>query len=107
MKHCTKLFAHSLENLETISIDSDTIEKKCPKCGFKEVLPKSGRNVLFVNTLVQQTKKWAADDNRKELLQPQNVDGSVNDEFTEAYGYNPLDERTKITTPHLQGGLAQ
>lgn len=106
MSQCSDIFAHSLENLETVSIDSKAIVKKCPKCGFSEVLPKSSRNVLFVNTLVQQKKKWAADDNSKELLQPMNLDGSVNDEFTEAYGFNPFDERTKLTTPQVQGGKA-
>lgn len=106
MKHCTELFAHSLQNLETIRIDSQSIEKKCLKCGFKEVVPRSNRNVLFPNNLVMQKKKWAADDNRKELLQPMSADGSVNDEFTEAYGYNPFDNRTKQTTPQIQGGTA-
>lgn len=101
---CNDVFAHSLENLDTISITSKVIVKKCPKCGFREVLPRSNRNVLFVNSLVQQKKKWAADDNRKELLQPMTTDGSVNDDFTEAYGYNPFDERTSLAVPGIQKG---
>lgn len=82
------------------------IVKKCSKCGYTETLPRSQRNIYFVNSLVQQTKKWAADDSKKELLQPMNNDGSVNDDFTEAFGYNPFDERTKAATPKIQGGLA-
>lgn len=105
-QYCTELFAHSLDNLETVAIDSRTITKQCRKCKYQEILPRSNRNVLFVNTLVQQKKKWASDDNRKELIQPMNLDGSINDEFTEAYGYNPFDERTKIATPSVQGGKA-
>ncbi len=106
MSSCTGIYAHSLANLETIAIDSKSITKKCPKCGFEEVLPRSNRNVLFVNNLVMQKKKWAADDNRKELIQPMLETGEVNEEFTEAFGFNPFDERTKLATPKVQGGEA-
>jgi len=103
---CTGLWAHTLSSMETVYIDSKVIHKKCAKCGYLMVLPRSNRNVLFVNTLVQQKKKLAADDTKKELLQPMNKDGSINDEFTEAFGYNPYDDRTKEVTPSFQGGLA-
>lgn len=103
---CKQLFAHSLDNLETIATDSRSITKKCPHCSYEEVLPRSNRSVYFVNNLVMQKKKWASDDNRKELLQPMNNDGSINDDFTEAYGYNPYDKRTELSTPTIQGGKA-
>lgn len=105
-KFCEGLFDHQIDNLETIGIDKFRIHKRCPKCGYEEALPRSRKNVLFTNTLVQQKKKWAYDDNRKEALQPMNPDGSVNDDFTEAYGYNPLDDRTKDKVPRVQGGNA-
>ena len=106
MAVCKGLFVHSIGNLETIEITKTSIKKHCKKCGYIEVLPRSQRNVYFVNDRVQQTKKWAADDNAKELLQPMNQDGSINEDFTEAYGYNPYDERTKEYVPKVQGGLA-
>lgn len=105
-KYCTELFAHSMDKLETVSIDSKSIVKKCPHCDYKETLKRSNSRVLYVNNIAIQKKKWGADDNRKETLQPMNNDGSVNDEFTEAYGYNPFDDRTKLATPEIQGGLA-
>lgn len=103
---CTELFAHSLERMKTVETNIEYIKKMCPKCSYEEVLPHSQRNVLFFNNHVMQTKKWAADDNKKELLQPGNSDGSVNEEFTQAYGFNPFDPTTKATTPKIQGGLA-
>lgn len=106
MESCTGLFDHSIGKLRTVSMTRDEIIKTCDKCKHVEVLPRSNRNIYFVNDRTQQRKKWAVDDNKKELLQPMNQDGSTNDEFTEAYGYNPFDERTKAATPHLQGGLA-
>lgn len=107
IKQCTKLFAHSLDKLETLEINDDFILKKCPRCKYVERLPHSKMNVLYPNNLVMQKKRWAHDDNAKEVLQPLGKDGSVNEEFTEAYGYNPFDERTKATTPRLQGGTAE
>lgn len=107
MKNCKGLFDHSLENLKTLEITKHTITKRCQTCGYSEVLRRSKKNVYFVNNLVFQKKKWAADDNRKELLQPGNIDGSPNEEFTNAYGFNPFDERTKTATPRVQGGLAE
>lgn len=106
-KQCSGLWDHTLDKMETVKVTKDSLTKRCPKCGYSEVLKRSRRSTYFVNNLALQQKKWAADDNTKELLQPMNSDGSVNDEFTEAYGYNPFDERTKIATPRLQGGLAQ
>src|SRR6266568_885020 len=96
---CKGLFDHSIGKLETVKITRTEIHKKCRRCKFSEVLPRSDRAIYFFNTSVQQTKKWAADDNSKELLQPMTKDGAVNDDFTEAYGYNPFDERTKALTP--------
>ncbi len=106
MAVCKGLFVHSIGKLETQEITRTHIVKHCQTCGYKETLPRSERNIYFFNDRTQQRKKWAADDNKKELLQPMNHDGSVNDDFTEAYGYNPFDERTKATTPRLQGGNA-
>lgn len=105
MAACKGLFSHSIEKLETVELTRTKILKRCTKCGYQEALPRSQRNIYFVSDKVNQTKKWAADDNKKELLQPINEDGSTNDDFTEAYGYNPFDERTKATTPRVQGGL--
>lgn len=106
MAVCKKLFSHTIAKLETVKLTKQAIIKRCNKCGYTETLPRSQKNIYFVNDRVQQTKKWAADDNSKQLLQPMNQDGSVNDDFTEAYGYNPFDERTKSTTPRVQGGMA-
>ena len=106
-KFCSGLFAHSLDKLKTEFIDKYFIFKKCPKCNFTEALRRSNKSVLFPNNLLQQKKKWAADDNKKELLQPRLPDGSANPDFTEAFGYNPFDERTKINTPTFQGGEKQ
>ena len=106
-KNCTSLFAHSMENMEMVNITKHLIVKRCPKCGFTETLPRSGRGIYFVNQQVLQKKKWAAEDNKKELLQPLSADGSVNNEFTEAFGFNPMDPRTKLYTPRVQGGLAK
>lgn len=103
---CKGLFDHQIDKLKTTGIDKFRIYKECAKCGYTEALPRSRKNVYFTNTLVQQKKKWAYDDNRKEALQPMNQDGTVNDDFTEAYGYNPLDTRTKDKTPKVQGGAA-
>jgi len=105
-KKCTQLFAHSIDKLETIEVTGRAITKKCRKCGYSETLQRSKHSVLFVNNLVMQKKKWASDDTRKELLQPMNNDGNLNDDFTEAYGFNPYDDRTKSTTPTIQGGMA-
>lgn len=107
MTKCTGLFAHSLDKLETVDINKEAIAKRCKKCGYQEILKHSNRQVIYMNTLVHQKKKWASEDNAKELLQPLNHDGSVNDDFTEAFGYNPFDDKTKELTPRLQGGLAK
>lgn len=104
---CTDLFAHSMDNLVTDRIDNGIIIKRCTKCGLIKKLRHSNRQVYFLNNLVTQKKKWAADDNSRELLQPLDHTGNVNDEFTEAYGFNPFDERTKESTPEIQGGLAK
>lgn len=93
-----------MDRLETISITKEAIHKRCPKCGYHESLPKSRATVRYVNPELKQTKQFAWDDNRKELLQPTMADGSVNDEFTEAYGYNPFDPITESETPKWQGG---
>ena len=103
---CTGLFDHTMQNMETIKITKEAIIKKCPKCEYTETLPRSNRNVLFPNAIAMQKIQWDGDDSRRDMLQPKNVDGSVNEEFTEAYGYNPFDERTKSATPNIQGGLA-
>lgn len=102
---CKGLFAHSIGKLKTVTITRTEIHKCCKKCGYKETLPRSQRIFYFLNNDVTQTKRWAADDNTKELLQPMNMDGSVNDDFTEAYGYNPFDERTKDNVPRVQRGV--
>lgn len=107
MKTCTGLFDHSMENLTTVKMDKGIIIKRCDVCGLIKELPHSNRQVFFLNTLVNQKKKWAANDNARELLQPIDKKGNVNDEFTEAYGFNPFDPRTKATTPEVQGGLAK
>ena len=106
MAVCRGLFAHSIGKLEQVELTRTAIKKRCRKCGYKETFPRSQRNIYFFNDRTQQRKKWAADDNAKELLQPLNPDGSTNDDFTEAYGYNPFDDRTKTNTPKIQGGLA-
>lgn len=103
---CTGLFDHSMDKLETIETSTDSIQKKCAKCGYTEELPRSQRNIIFFNGNLKQTKSFAVDDSRKELLQPLTGDGEVNEDFTAAFGYNPFDERTKKTTPRIQGGLA-
>lgn len=103
---CKGLFVHSIGNLETVEINRTEIKKRCNKCGYSETLPRSQRNIYFFNDKTQQRKKWAADETKKELLQPMKTDGSVNDEFTEAFGYNPFDDRTKANTPRIQGGQA-
>jgi predicted nucleic-acid-binding Zn-ribbon protein len=105
-KKCTGLFAHSLEKMKTAQVTKDYIFKICEKCGFTEVLPHSHKVVYYADSSLAQKKKWAADDNRRELLQPMNKDGSVNDDFTKVYGYNPFDDRTKAFTPKVQGGSA-
>lgn len=104
MKQCEGIYAHSIDSLITVALSTDSIIKKCEKCGFEETLPRSSNRTYFINNLAVQKKKWAADDNRKETLQPMKADGSVNDEFTEAYGYNPFDERTKAAVPNVQKG---
>lgn len=104
---CKGLFDHSLEKLQTVKTTKDYIYKRCRSCGYKEVLPRSGKAVYFTNNLVVQKKKWAAEENKMELLQPLNNDGSINTEFTDAYGFNPFDERTKVATPEIQGGLSK
>lgn len=105
-KYCEDLFAHTLDKMVTIKSDSKFITKKCNVCGFTEQLKRSHGLTLFLNNQVLQNKKWAHDDNKKEALQPLTEKGDVNDDFTEAFGYNPFDDRTKITTPRIQGGLA-
>lgn len=107
-KNCTGVFDHSLESesMSTVDVDKFTLKRKCNRCGFSEILPRSSRQVLFVNQGLLATKKWAADDNAKELLQPLNSDGSTNEDFTMAYGFNPMDDQTKVRTPKLQGGIA-
>lgn len=103
---CKELFAHSMDKLKTIEKTNEHIIKKCPKCKYQEVLKHSNSRVIYMSNLTHQKKKWAAEDNAKELLQPTNPDGSANAEFTEAFGYNPFDSRTKETTPKFQGGKA-
>lgn len=106
MTYCTQLFAHSIDKLETVEKTKDAIFKRCTVCGYTEALKHSNKTVIYINDLVHQKKKWAAEDNAKEILQPTLPDGSANPEFTEAYGYNPFDERTKSATPAFQGGSA-
>lgn len=101
---CQGVFAHSMDKLQTVEVTKYAIYKRCPKCGFEEVLPKSRATVRYVNSELKTTKQFAYDDNRRELLQPLNADGSTNDEFTEAYGYNPFDPLTENETPKWQGG---
>lgn len=90
MKQCTGIFDHSLDKMKTVHIDKDGIVKECSKCGYWERLPRSQQSLYFHGNLIQQKKKWDADDNRKELLQPWLREGGVNPEYTEAYGTNPL-----------------
>lgn len=106
-KKCNELFAHSMDRLETESVDQHRIKKRCAKCGYTETLPRSARGLYFFNNHTLQRKKLASDDNRKELLQPLNNDGSVNKDFTEAYGYNPFDKRTEHVTPEIQKNIRQ
>lgn len=82
----------------------DAIIKRCPKCHYTERLAHSSKNTYFVNNTLLQRKHWAGDDNRKQLLQPLDARGNANEDFTEAFGYNPYDERTKDQTPAIQGG---
>lgn len=105
-KFCKDVFAHTIDKMVTIGVEKNWIIKECRICGFTERLKRSHTRTNFINNNVLQTKKWAADDNKKELLQPLTPKGEVNDEFTEAYGFNPHDPRTKATTPRVQGGLA-
>ena len=105
-KQCSGIFDHSMEKMETLEMTTEFIVKRCPVCGFTEKLARSSNRVMFLNGSLLATKKWAADDNAKETLQPLGKDGSVNDDFTEAYGYNPFDNRTKEVTPKVQGGNA-
>lgn len=107
MKACEGIFDHSMDKLVTVSFNKETIVKKCPICGFTETLKRSQKSLYFYNDTAVQKKKWASEDNRKELLQPFNNDGSPNEEFTEAYGFNPGDPSTKASTPSVQGGLAK
>ena len=106
MKLCTGLFAHSMNKLKTVKTTAEFIHKLCITCGYVEKLPRSRMPVIFYSNSLLQTKRWAHDDNRKELLQPLTRDGDVNEEFTQAYGYNPFDDRTKDQTPRVQGGNA-
>ena len=101
---CTGLFDHSIGKLSTTLVTKEAIHKTCTKCGYVEVFPRSRSEVIYPSNLLMQKKKWAADDNRKELLQPLQNDGSVNNDFTEAYGYNPFDDRTKQFVPKSQKG---
>jgi len=99
---CTTLFAHSLESetMETIFNKRGVMVHKCSLCGYEEELPFSRGRVFYTNNLVQQHKQYAADETRKETLQPTRPDGSINDEFTEAYGYNPFDPSVPNSTPY-------
>lgn len=106
IKYCDDLFAHSLDKMVTVGTDKNVLTKQCPICGYSESLKRSHSQTLFVNNTVLQVKKWGHDENVKELLQPMNKDGSTNEDFTNAYGFNPFDSRTKIATPKIQGGLA-
>lgn len=105
-KQCTGLFDHSIGKMKTIGVTKKVIHKMCTTCGYKEDFPHSNSGSLFVNNLLVQKKRWAIDDDTKAMLQPLNQDGSINDDFTSAYGYNPYDERTKKTTPKFMGGEA-
>lgn len=98
---CGGLFAHSLED-ENMSVEmasNGMMISKCRKCGYSEKLPYSRSRIFYTNNLVQQQKKYAADETRKETLQPTLPDGTINDEFTEAYGYNPFDASVPNTSP--------
>lgn len=91
VKKCTGLFAHTLEKMTTVDVTHDAIHKRCEVCGYTEALPRSRTNTYFVNNHVLAHKKLAADSTVKELLQPLDNKGNVNDDFTLAYGYNPFD----------------
>lgn len=105
-KRCTGLFAHSLDSdtMQTQHDDVHGIHRECTKCGYVEILPRSQDDVYFVNNFVKQHKQFESSQNKKELLQPMNPDGTVNDDFTTAYGYNPFDDRTKQFVPDYQKG---
>ena len=103
---CNGIFDHSIGKLETIKITKYEIVKMCKKCGYVMSLPRSSRVILFPSNLLMQKKKWASDDNRKELLQPLTQKGEVNEDFTEAFGFNPFDSRTKAFVPRVQKGVS-
>lgn len=101
---CTGLFDHSIGKLSIVEVTKKEIKKVCTKCGYLETFQRSNNEVIYPSNLLMQKKKWAADDNRKELLQPLKSTGEVNEDFTEAYGYNPFDNRTKDFLPKVQKG---
>lgn len=109
MSQCTDLFAHAInaKNMSTVGQTAHVIHKLCTICGYSEHFPRSKRNVAFVNPELLHTKVHAHDQLSKELLQPTLPNGNINEEFTEAYGYNPLDPATKHKTPKILGGLKE
>lgn len=98
---CTDLYSHSFSdpNMEVVEVADGQMVSHCRKCGYYEELPYSKRGINYLNDLVVQDKRHAADDSLKEMLQPTLPDGSVNDEFTEAYGYNPFDKKADSRSP--------
>lgn len=95
---------HTFTKLRTIKTTGKMFVKVCEKCDAQIIFARNSKSYYFINSTVQQKKKWAVDDTRKELLQPLTPDGNVNEEFTEAYGFNPFDERTETNTPDIQKG---
>lgn len=85
--------------MQVTQLSNGQLVQRCQVCGFVEALPYSNRRVHYVNNLVMQHKKAAADDTLKETLQPVFPDGSLNEEFTEAYGYNPFDPKSSKRSP--------
>lgn len=90
--------------MEQVSLDKNRIVRRCKVCGYEEAIRHAHQRIAFVSPALMQKKKWAADDNTRELIQPMNGDGTPNDDFSEAYQFNPADPQLAMLTPKVHGG---
>ena len=85
MDNCSHALG-TFSNMDTISVSRDFYIRKCSVCGEKEKLRRAGKMWVGYNVKAEALRDFDRREYAKDLLQPKDRKGQVNELFEHAYG---------------------
>lgn len=75
-----------MSDMETTHVDRDYTYRKCTVCEYKEALPRAGKIWTGYSLQAESKRDFERREFAKDLLQPKDKRGNINELFDHAYG---------------------